>query len=669
MRNLIFSFAMLACGLKAQPTVAPTPEPVGPPRGENAGTYNVLNSFELGYRFRAVGGDLGKYRSDVNFGNGIKLLGSRLQMNSRDGRGRFFDELTLTTQGIGGDPYQSSILRLEKNKLYRYDMSWRLAEYFNPGLRVSEGLHALNTSRRFQDHDFTLFPQSAFKLFAGYTRNSQDGPGLSTIQIFDSRGDEFPLFTEIRRQRNEYRLGGEATLAGFTLNVLKGWDNWKDDSLLNVNQRLAGASTTDNTTLSTFRRNEPYHGNSPYWRLFLNRNSRRFGMNARYSNVSGRRDFVVDELTLGTDRLAAARNRQILVLGNGSRPVSTANLNLAFHPTARLTVTNHTGFHHTRMNGDSAYTEIDNNTTAGETVNFSFLGIRTIETLSDVSYAVSKTAGLYGGYHYSTRRIRSRQGQSFDGFAESQAFEQDNRVHSGLAGLRLRPMKALTIQLDGELGRANRPFFPISEKNYHALNARARYRSRVFSASAQARTFYNTNSTTLFSHSSFTRQYSFDGSYTPRGWLSVDAGYTKIHLDTNTGIAYFAASQLHEGNRSIYISNLHTGYFGARLVLGKRADLYLGYSIVRDLGDGRSASSVIPLYSQTTVADASPVFLAAQTFPLSYQAPLARLSIRLHEKLRWNVGYQHYSYHEDFAQVFYQNYRAHTGYVSLLWSF
>jgi hypothetical protein len=59
--------------------------------------------------------------------------------------------------------------------------------------------------------------------------------------------------------------------------------------------------------------------------------------------------------------------------------------------------------------------------------------------------------------------------------------------------------------------------------------------------------------------------------------------------------------------------------------------------------------------------------LAAQTFPLRYLSPSARLSIRITPKLRWNVGYQYYGYREDFSAV--QNYRAHTGYSSVSWSF
>jgi hypothetical protein len=50
--------------------------------------------------------------------------------------------------------------------------------------------------------------------------------------------------------------------------------------------------------------------------------------------------------------------------------------------------------------------------------------------------------------------------------------------------------------------------------------------------------------------------------------------------------------------------------------------------------------------------------------------PLARLSIRVTPKIRWNAGWQFYNYHELFGlTVPMQNYRANTGYTSVLWSF
>ena len=62
---------LVAHAALAQQVVAPTPDQAGSPRGDNTGDYNVMESFETGYRFAVVDGSVGTYRSDVNYGNGI----------------------------------------------------------------------------------------------------------------------------------------------------------------------------------------------------------------------------------------------------------------------------------------------------------------------------------------------------------------------------------------------------------------------------------------------------------------------------------------------------------------------------------------------------------------------------------------------------------------------
>src|SRR5579871_6283421 len=114
-------FFAISCAAWAQQVVAPTPDQVGPPRGQDVGDYNITQSFETGYRFSLVSGNIGAYQSFVNYGNGIRLLGSNLSVNSKDGHGKYFDEILLNTQGLGNDPYQSVTLRVQKNGLYQYN--------------------------------------------------------------------------------------------------------------------------------------------------------------------------------------------------------------------------------------------------------------------------------------------------------------------------------------------------------------------------------------------------------------------------------------------------------------------------------------------------------------------------------------------------------------------
>src|ERR1700744_1644724 len=94
--------ATMTLGL-AQPPVAPTPDRAGPSLGDALGDYNITQSFEIGYRFATVGGDMDMYRAVANYTDGLRLLSSSLSMNSKDGHGGLFDHLQLSTQGLGND--------------------------------------------------------------------------------------------------------------------------------------------------------------------------------------------------------------------------------------------------------------------------------------------------------------------------------------------------------------------------------------------------------------------------------------------------------------------------------------------------------------------------------------------------------------------------------------
>lgn len=644
----------------AQPTVAPSTEPVGNGRGQNVAEYNIVNSFETGYRFAEIGGDTGKYRSDVNYSSGVRLLSSFLSVNSRDGHGRYFDEIVLTTQGLGNDPYESASFRIQKNRLYRYDLLWRQDEYYNPALTISFGEHQLNTLRRLQDHDLTLFPQSNLKFFLGYSRNTQTGPGLSTIQLFDSRGDEFPLFSNIRRERNEFRVGNEIAAFGFRLNWMHGWDDFKEDTPTSLSTPSAGNNPNDRTTLTALNRAAPYHGTSPYWRVALFRESSKlYAANGRFTYTAGRRAFVLDEMDRGTSRVGTL-TRQVLTYGNANRPVATGNLTLSIFPTDKLTIANHTAVYNVRIDGNSFYRTIDSGSDATTLLNFQYLGIRTIANQTTLNYRFSPAIAFFGGYTYSNRRIQSIERTQVSGLSDALTGDQTNQLNTGTLGIRFRPLKPLIVVLDGEIGRADRPVFPSSERNYQILGARIQYKLKNLSFSAAARSNYNTNSVSLSTYSSHARNYSADISWQAREWVSFDASYSKLHLNTLGGIAYFANSDL-VNETSLYFSNLHYGNLGARFSILRRVDLFAGFSHVQDTGDGRSTATGMGL------ASSLPAFQAAQTFPLTFQSPQLRLSVKLQERIRWNFGYQYYGYREQFSNL--QNYRANTGYTSLLWSF
>jgi len=638
----------------AQQTVAPTLAPVGPLRGDNTAEYNVVNSFEFGYRWNTVGGNQDEYNSQVNYGSGLRLLGSSLTINSRDGHGRLFDEIVLTTQGLGNDPYESATLRVEKNHLYRFDMNWRLNDYVNPGL-VSAGQESGNgrdTRYTSQDDDLTLFPQSKIKFFLGYSRSVQDGPEFTSTggvfaPTFDTTG-----FPSVRDARNEYRIGNEFQVLGIKVNWMHGWEDFKEDFRV--------IPLDDTGAPLPAQRANPYHGTSPYWRVALFTDKKWFSVNGRFTYTGTRRAFVTQQSGFLGGAPPIGGGLQVVTLGTGDRPAATGNLTFSVFPTSKLTITNSTSVYNIRTDGNSELAQLNSATGGVQSVSFQYLGIRTLSNQTDLNYQAVKWLSFFAGYHYSDRLVRFVLDPTLP------VFSQTNILNAGVFGVRIRPVQPVTIVLNGEIGRANQPFTPKSDRNYQALGARVQYKHKSLLLSANAQSSYNNNSITLTAFSSHARTYSANASWTPLRWLSFNADYSKLHLDTLGGLAFFDSGELTSAE-SLYISNLQTGNLGLRFMLGKRVDLYAGYSHVQDTGDGRSSATGAGFGSTI------PEFQVAQTFPLRFQSPMARLSVKLTNRIRWNAGFQYYGYHEDFftGQGFLpdQAYRAHTGYTSVLWSF
>jgi hypothetical protein len=668
MYKRIFLILAAAGALEAQQVVAPTPDQVGSPRGDTVNNYNVTQSFETGYRWSIVNGDVGMYRQVVNFGNGIRLLGSSLAVNSKDGHGHYFDQILLNTQGLGNDPYQSVFLRIQKNQLYQYDMHWRLSYYYNPGLTVAGGLHLQNTGRRIQDHDLTLLPLSQVHFRLGFTRNKEDGPALSTAQEFDLNGSGLPVFSNVRRLWTEYRLGADVNLAGFQFTLTRRWDYFKDDTPFSLAGVVAAGTPNDQTVLQSFVRGEPIHGSNPGWLGNLFTRRKYWGINARMTYVGGERDFILDEFASGIGQFGGPANRIIVVGGNATRPAVAGDFSINVFPTEKLTVINNSSVSNSHMSGDSSYSEFNTGLNFGTTINFRYLAILLVTNSTDVNYRWKPWLGFYGGYYYSDRQVSTIEGIANS--TQNPFYEVSNHLNTGVAGIRLKPWKELTINLDGTVQRANNPLTPISERNYHTINGRVSYRTRQVQLLATYSQVYNLNapvlSTTFDSHS---RQYGVNGSWTPNGWFSIDASYVKLHLNTTGSLAFFAAavgpSQLQTAFPSLYISNIHAGNLGARFSIRKRADLFVGYAITKDTGDGRP--------TQVPAGVTNPVqslLDSVQTFPLTYQSPMARVSVRISPKLRWNVGYQFYGYGEMFHILGYdQTFHANNGYTSLLWAF
>lgn len=188
--------------------------------GMQSGDYNVHQSIEFGYRDSMIDGSIDNYDTFENLGSGVRLFDYTLDMRSRDHKGFFFDNLSFSNFGYGGDPNDVSRLQFDKNKWYEFRALFRrdknfwnynlLANPLNPAssvpaLPIVDSPHSMDLVRRVQDYDLTLLPQSRLRFRLGYSHNVNEGPGLTTLD----GGTEPVLAENFRYTTNAYRMGAD----------------------------------------------------------------------------------------------------------------------------------------------------------------------------------------------------------------------------------------------------------------------------------------------------------------------------------------------------------------------------------------------------------------------------------------------------------------------------
>src|SRR4029079_16751982 len=91
----------------------------------------------------------------------------------------------------------------------------------------------------------------------------------------------------------------------------------------------------------------------------------------------------------------------------GHRPVATGNLTFSIFPTSKLSITNSTAVYNVRTEGNSELLQVNGATGSFQTLDFAYMGIRTIANQTDLNYQGTKWFSAFGWYHYSDRLIRN----------------------------------------------------------------------------------------------------------------------------------------------------------------------------------------------------------------------------------------------------------------------
>lgn len=661
MMRVPLALAALSCVAAAQEPVVYSRDVAGPLR--EAGQYAVSSAFDFGYRFASTGGSQDLYRASVNFGNGLRLLQGRLRLHSSDGQRPALDELSIRFSGLGGDPYQVLSVRAGRNGLYRYDMQHRLVRYHNRLPALWSGEHGLTVQRVMQSHEITLFPDSDFSLLLGLDRNTRTGPGFGSVGTTDNFGvldaRSFLRYqADLRQASRQYRAGFTARLPGLALTATHAVDLYREEGAQTDASKLPSAAANVQP-VDRFARSEPFHGRTPITTVALRASEDRpIGFHSRFVYAGGTRNStLMDSVSVPSSATAAAGFREALIVGDADREQASGEAALVLLPAARLTITNTTAFHNTRIDGSASYVELG--FYRDEYLRFDHLGIRRLSNAAEVSYRAARSVSLFGAYRLSARRARSSDALRYPDFGfASELSAVDNSVRSGTGGVRWLPGRNVRASFDVEVGRADRPLAATSERRFRNQAARFSWRRRQLTLSGYFKSRVNDNPAELLAYSATSRSQGGHGSWaSPNGGLVLDGSYNWVKTDVTTGILnLFDAGFQPEPLRSVYVASIHSLNFAIRSTPTSNVTLHAGYNLTTDTGGDERAR--IPGGSSFSLQDG----ILMTRLPMSYHSPQARISLQLRQRLAWNVGWQYYGYAESIAGL--RGFRSHVGYTS-----
>jgi hypothetical protein len=646
----------------------PKPSPTTAPKtSEEFGDYNITSSIEFGIRGISVDGSDNKYRGDLNYKPGFRIFDSSFLMKAKKGKGKFFDNLLVTSSGFSADP--DGFTRINANKIgwYRFDANVRRFKYFNNLNNLALNQHTSNTKRTIGDFDLTILPENKhIKFRLGYAFNRNSGQSVTTYQY---QINEFPILSNVKYRSDEFRGGVDARVFGFDLTFMQGFQRFNDNTSFTINSPQSGNSTPGGS-LATFQRAVPTAGHNYYSRFGVHTLvAKRLDFTGRFVYSSSTSRFNLIESLTGRDFVGnIITSRQLNVSGDSKQPNLIGNIGVTIFATSKLKISNSFDANSYRITGGNVLSDtllrqnifgvpippaITN--TLAHRLNSYRRFINTIEA----DYQFSKDYALHAGFRYTDRRIVL---DEFDrNFAQPNPvnplpYEFNSRTNTIFVGGKIRPVQQWIAYFDVEHSGADYVFNRTD--NYKFTNFRIRNRimptdNLAINFSVVTKDNNNPTVTTTNPAQSFgvdvnNRIYTSSVDWSPIEKISFSGGYTYQHL-TSEAVITFPINLTNTQGLSRYFIRDRFLFIDTFVMPHPRITFFASYHYDKDKGQGDRIST-------------APEILLG-SYPLQFQFPEVRVAVKLHKRIDWNIGYKFYNYKERFQTA--QDYRAHLPYTSL----
>jgi opacity protein-like surface antigen len=687
----LWAFTLAVCiAVSAQDaTTAQEPQQPAASTGKIMGGYVVHQSVDLGGHIAEHSGSDPMYDTLINIQSGPRILDQTFTMRAVDpAHAIFFDQLSSSSFGYGGDPINVTYLNMSKGRIYDFRGSYRrYRQYFdydllanplippnsNPFVPILSSPHLFNTLRQITDLNLTLAPLSKVSVRFGFNHNINQGPSYSTVHV----STDALLYQNWRNSTDTWTGGVDwkpdpKTTFSYDqfVTYYKGNTSW---GLAGLNYTLSNGTPVslgvnlssvwgtpcsspfnpDGTVNPTCNAFLGYTRSAPTRTLFPTEQARFQTSAIPNFTLNGRLLYNGSNMSLSNyyenfNGLSSKSGvRQTIITGSAEAQRVNVNGDIAavWQITPRISASDVFDFWYFRIPGTNMFTETDYAGTsmlqppgAPTTTTYSdyqALNQKTKANTFVMAWDVTPRASLSVGYRYRSRLITDSAGDFIP-------------IHEnwGLFGAALRPTPELRVNLNFDGMYADNAFTRISPRQIQHYKVRAIYKPHTWLSVSGAVNIYEArNNVETVNHLEHNRDYSFGASIVPSEKWSIDLSYSYDSVYSTTiecypstppppgaGTAYPLCVE--EGtpyqSNGYYNQPTQFGSIGFTFSPVKRVHLNAGYRM-----------SAVNGNSEMINIRQVPGSLQSQ-----FQSPYGGVAAQLWPNWTWKADYNYYGYGE-----------------------
>jgi hypothetical protein len=686
-------------------------------QGLESGGYLIHQSIEAGYRISDTTGSSAMYDTLVNLQTGPRILTQSLSMHSTTHESLLFDNLFMSSFGWGGDPSHGLRFRIDKSKWYDFRSSFirdqnyfdynLLANPLNPAISspyvpILFSPHSFQTTRRMNNFDLTILPQSKLRFRLGYSRNNMTGSSYSSL----NNGAVGLLSQPWNTTLNSYRFGVDYTLLPRTvisydqfLDYYKGDTSWQVAPFIPA--LLPGTSSTvalglpfntvggtpcappagqpliDSTGVLT---NIGCNGYLSYNRANLVRTSMyterfslhskyfdRLDLSASYAYSSADMNAPLDEFFNGLVSRSETRQSTDTGSGKAKRISNVADLGATLHLTKHWRLVETFRFWSYRIPENFNLTQTD------WVVPVSSCAPPSCSLLTPISSTVPSVSTTLDQLSFNQNWTRNQVDLIWDAskhFGGRVGFRYDDRAftnldlttqsedrivingYTALAGFWVRPTPGLRFNFDWEHTSNDNSIVLIGSREESRYRILANYTPKPWAVLGLSLNLWqNSNGNAFTDYRGHNRNYGFTGSLAPKQHFGFDFAFNYSdylqnsficfnNADTSLPVVANAGSCTAKGYNDSRNPLLTYGFYTSQTYYGMGAIVFRPIQRVAvQLG-----------YSITSVGGDTPQFNSLQPFGslhYNYYQPLANFEVDIGHNVTARAGWNYYQYGED----------------------